>query len=170
LRGDGSLKLDYSYDLAGDYIYHGVTFDHPEDHMVSVRSLVNGPNRVWQNRLRGAELGVREVARHVDGPETFAYPEFQGYFAGLRWARFNTDAGPWLVYNGSPGVYLRVGTPQLSHINTSPDFPDGDVSFLYAIPAMGSKFTTPEDTGPASQPAKATGHYTGLLVFTLSSK
>jgi hypothetical protein len=170
LRGDGSLKLTYSYDLTGDYIYHGITFDHPEDRMNSVRSLGNGPYRVWQNRLRGAELGVREVERHVDGPETLTYPEFQGYFGDLRWARFNTDGGPWAVFNGSPGVFLRVGTPQLSLINTSPDFPSGDVSFLRAIPAMGSKFGTPDRSGPASQPAKAAGTYTGSLLFTLPAK
>jgi hypothetical protein len=170
LRGDGSLKLDYSYDLTGDYIYHGITFDHREDCMTSVRSLGAGPYRVWQNRLRGAELRVREVERHVDGPGSLAYPEFQGYFGDLQWARFNTDVGPWAVFNGSAGVFLRIGTPQLSHINTSPDFPSGDVSFLWAIPAMGSKFVTPERSGPVSQPAKAVGTYTGSLLFTLPAK
>ena len=170
LRSDGSLKLAYNYDLTGDYIYHGITFDHPEDRMTSVRSLGDGPYRVWQNRLRGTELGVREVKRHVDGPETLTYPEFEGYFGDLRWARFNTDAGPWAVFNGSPGVFLRVGTPLLSLVNTSPDFPSGDVSFLRAIPAMGSKFVTPERSGPTSQPAKAAGTYAGSLLFTLPAK
>jgi hypothetical protein len=170
LRPDGSLKLDYRYDLSGDYIYHGVTFDHGEDHILSVRSLGEGPYRVWQNRLRGTALGVRDVARHVDGPEALGYPEFQGYFAGLRWARFNTDAGPWQVTSGTPNLYLRVGTPPLGHSFTSPDFPTGDVSFMSAIPAIGSKFVTPEKSGPASQPAKAAGTYSGSILFTLPTR
>jgi hypothetical protein len=170
LRPDGSLKLDYSYDLTGDYIYHGITFNHPEDRMLSVRSLGDGPYRVWQNRLRGTELGVRDVARHVDGPEALAYPEFQGYFAGLRWARFQTDAGPWQVTSGTADTYLRVGTPPLSHPDTEPDFPAGDVSFMNAIPAIGFKAAKPETTGPSSQPAKANGTYSGTLLFTLPQK
>ncbi|EGF91098.1 evolved beta-galactosidase subunit alpha [Asticcacaulis biprosthecium C19] len=168
LRGDGSLKLDYTYTLNGAFLYHGVTFDHPEDRIASVRSLGRGPYRVWQNRLRGPELGVREAARSVDKPGAAVYPEFQGYFAGLRWARFKTDAGAWTVNSASDDVYLRIGTPQLGHINTSPDFPAGDISFMAAIPAMGSKFVTPENTGPASQPAQASGTYSGSLVFTFT--
>lgn len=166
LRADGSLKLDYRYALAGDYLYHGVTFDHPEDHMLSVRSLGNGPYRVWQNRLRGTELGVREASNAIDRPGADIYPEFQGYFSGLHWARFNTAAGPWAVSTTTPDLYLRVGTPQLGHISTSAEFPSGDLSFLHAIPAIGSKFVVPADTGPASQPAKAAGTYSGLLVFS----
>ena len=170
LRADGSLRLDYTYSLSGDYIYHGITFDHAEGGIASVRSLSNGPCRVWQNRLHGVTLGVRETAGHIDKPGAISCPEFQGYFAGLRWARFNTDAGPWMVSVDTPDVFLRVGTPPLSHINTSPDFPAGDISFLQAIPAMGSKFVTPENTGPGSQPAKASGTYGGSLVLTLPSQ
>ncbi|MDP5280231.1 glycoside hydrolase family 2 TIM barrel-domain containing protein [Sphingomonas sp. DG1-23] len=167
LRADGSLKLDYSYALSGDYLYHGITFDHPEDRILSVRSLGKGPYRVWQNRLRGAELGVREAGNAVDRPGADTYPEFQGYFSGLRWARFNSTAGPWAVSTSAPDLYLRVGTPQLGHINTSAEFPAGDLSFLHAIPAIGSKFVVPADTGPASQPARAAGIYSGSLVFSL---
>ncbi|ESQ87365.1 hypothetical protein ABAC460_20285 [Asticcacaulis sp. AC460] len=168
LRRDGSLKLDYSYSLEGTFLYHGITFDEPEGNITSVRSLGRGPYRVWQNRLRGPELGVREAAFSVDRPGAAIYPEFQGYFAGLRWARFNTASGAWTVNSASDDVYLRIGTPQLGHINTSPDFPAGDISFLAAIPAMGSKFVTPENTGPASQPAQASGTYSGSLVFTFT--
>lgn len=167
MRADGSLKLDYSYALAGDYIYHGVTFDSREDHIASVRSLGNGPYRVWQNRLRGTTLGIREAVNAVDRPDSYALPEFQGYFSGLRWARFTTANGPWAVSTSTQDVYLRVGTPQLGHINTSPEFPQGDLSLLHAIPAMGSKFVLPADTGPESRPARASGTYNGSLVFTM---
>ena len=60
---------------------------------------------------------------------------------------------------------LRIGTPRISHPFTTVAFPAGDLSFLEAIPAIGSKFITPEKTGPSSQPAKAAGLHTGSLVF-----
>jgi hypothetical protein len=170
LRGDGTLKLDYSYTLNGEFLYHGITFDHPEDRMNAVRWLGEGPYRVWQNRLRGTELGVHRVERNDIQPgESWTYPEFQGCFAGLRWAQLDTAAGNLLIRSDSPNTYLRIGTPRISHQNTSVEFPAGDLSFLQAIPAMGSKFLGPERSGPASQPAKATGVYRGWLVFGLSA-
>jgi hypothetical protein len=168
LHVNGSLQLDYDYALEGDFIYHGITFDHPEDKMKSLRWFGAGPYRVWQNRLRGTWLGVHEIARNDIQPgTTWNYPEFQGLFGGLRWARLDTDAGPLTVTSGAPDVYLRIGTPRISHQNTTVDFPSGDISFLHAIPAMGSKFILPEKTGPASQPATAHGKYSGSLTFSL---
>jgi hypothetical protein len=166
LRGDGTLRLDYSYTLNGEFIYHGITFDHPEGAMNAIRWLGEGPYRVWQNRLRGTGLGVHEIARNDIQPgEAWNYPEFQGCFAGLRWARLDTAAGMLLIRFPSPRVYLRVGTPRISHQFTSVEFPAGDLSFLHAIPAMGSKFIKPEKSGPASMPAKAVGAYEGSVVF-----
>jgi hypothetical protein len=170
MRRDGSLKLDYSYRLSGDYIYHGVTFDQPQDKLISMMRLADGPSRVWQNRLRGTGLMVTETPNHVDGPEAYGYPEFQGYFANLRWVKFNAAAGPLVVTSGAPNVYLRVGTPRLSHGSTSADFPAGDLSFLAAIPAIGSKVIPAEYSGPSSLPANANGTYTGSLLFTLPEK
>ncbi len=167
LHGDGSLQLDYDYDLEGDFVYHGITFDHPEDKMKSLRWLGEGPYRVWQNRLRGTSLGVHEIARNDIQPGTaWNYPEFQGMFAGLRWARLDTEAGPLTLTSGVDDVYLRIGTPRINHPKTTADFPSGDISFLHAIPAIGSKFILPEKTGPASLPAKAHGKYTGSLIFS----
>ncbi|MES2923774.1 MAG: glycoside hydrolase family 2 TIM barrel-domain containing protein [Verrucomicrobiota bacterium] len=166
LVGDGELRLDYSYQLDGEFTYHGITFDHPEEKFKSVRWLGEGPGRVWQNRLRGTMLGVHEIAANDIQPgESWAFPEFQGCFAGLRWARFETATGPLTVSSSRPGTYLRLGTPRISHPFTTVAFPAGDLSFLEAIPAIGSKFITPEKTGPASQPAKAAGLHSGSLVF-----
>ncbi len=166
LRGDGSLRLDYAYTLSGEFLYHGITFSHPEEKMTSLRWLGAGPYRVWQNRLRGTTLGVNEIARNdVQPGEAWGYPEFQGCFANLNWARLDTVAGPLTVASASPEIYLRVGTPRINHQMTTVEFPAGDLSFLHAIPAIGSKFVTPEKTGPASQPAKASGTYSGSLVF-----
>ena len=166
LLADGALRLDYQYTLNGEYVYHGITFDYPEEKLLSFRWLGEGPYRVWQNRLRGTSLGVHEIARNEVQPgENWDYPESQGYFAGLRWARFDGAGGPLLVSIARPDVYLRVGTPRVTLMNTTPDFPAGDLSFLHAIAAMGSKFAAPESSGPLSQPSKASGEYTGSLIF-----
>jgi hypothetical protein len=166
LGGDGKLRLDYEYALEGSFNYHGITFDHDEGAMKSLRWLGEGPYRVWQNRLHGTALGIHENARHVLQPgESFRYPEFEGFFAGVRWARLDTSAGPLSIVSDNPAAYLRVGTPRLSHPNTSVDFPAGDLSFMHAIPGMGSKFKTPEVSGPSAAAAKASGTYKGTLVF-----
>jgi hypothetical protein len=121
---------------------------------------------VWQNRLRGTTLGVHSIVRNDPQPgEAWTYPEFQGYFAGVRWARLGTTAGPLTITSTSPNGFLRVGTPRSTHPNTSVDFPSGDLSFLHAIPPIGSKFKTPGVSGPSGQWARATGRYEGTLVF-----
>lgn len=166
LSGNGSLDLEYVYALSGEFLYHGVTFDFPEGEMKSLRWLGGGPYRVWKNRLRGASFGVHEIARNVIQPgESWNFPEFQGNFADLRWARLETNAGAITIENSSPGMYLRVGTPRINHFMTTVDFPSGDISFLQAIPAMGSKFVTPDASGPSGRPAMASGEYRGKLRF-----
>ncbi|MES2439238.1 MAG: glycoside hydrolase family 2 TIM barrel-domain containing protein [Verrucomicrobiota bacterium] len=168
LSATGALKLDYSYTLDGDVTYHGITFDHPEDQFKSVKWLGEGPSRVWQNRLRGTKLGTYEIARNDIQPgESWTFPEFQGCFAGLQWALFATEAGDLTISSASPGTYLRIGTPRISHPYTTVAFPAGDLSFLKAIPAIGSKFTLPDKTGPTSEAAKASGQQTGSVVFQL---
>ncbi|WP_438481437.1 glycoside hydrolase family 2 TIM barrel-domain containing protein [Oleiharenicola lentus] len=169
LRADETLRLDYDYALSGEFIYHGITFDHDEAAMKSLRWLGEGPNRVWQNRLHGTWLGVHETARHVLQPgESFQYPEFEGYFAGVRRARLETTAGALTIVSAPPETFLRLGTSRISHPNTTVDFPAGDISFLHAIPAMGSKFISAANSGPSGQPAQASGTYRGTLVFFTS--
>jgi hypothetical protein len=166
LAGSGELRLSYSYGLDGEVTYHGITFDHPEEQFESVKWQGEGPYRVWQNRLPGTWLGVHEIARNDIQPgESWKFPEFQGFFAGLRWARFQTTSGPLTVTSPDAGTYLRIGTPRISHPFTTVAFPAGDVSFLKVIPAIGSKFITPGKTGPASQPVKVAGEQAGTLVF-----
>ncbi len=166
MRGDGSLQLEYAYTLDGEFAYHGITFDLPETQMNKLTWLGEGPYRVWQNRRRGASVGVHTIAKNAIQPgESWGYPEFQGYFAGLRWAQLDTPAGAVSVTSVSPDIFLRVGTPRISHPFTTVDFPAGDFSFLHAIPAMGSKFKTSSDSGPQAQWAKASGRYEGTLAF-----
>ncbi|QCP14489.1 beta-galactosidase [Pseudoduganella umbonata] len=166
LHADGALRLDYAYRLDGTVQYHGVTFDHAETALRSTRWLGQGPYRVWKNRLHGTWLGVHEVARFDQQPgETFRYPESQGFYAGVRWARLDTAAGALLVSAAQPDGYLRVGTPRISHANTTVEFPAGDLSWLHAIPAIGEKFSGTEVLGPAAAWPVANGEYRGTMTF-----
>ncbi|MBP7140478.1 MAG: hypothetical protein KBA71_01115 [Opitutaceae bacterium] len=166
LHADGSLRLDYAYELDGSFLYHGVTFDSPEEGMRTLRWWGQGPTRVWQNRLRGTWLGLHETVRSEQRPgETWNYPEFRGCFAGIREAELTTTAGVLLIIPSDSDNYLRVGTPRIDHPNTTVEFPPGDLSLLRAIPAIGSKMHPPIRSGPQSQPAKAKGRYEGSIEF-----
>ncbi|PTX91083.1 glycoside hydrolase family 2 TIM barrel-domain containing protein [Opitutus sp. ER46] len=166
IRSDGTLRLDYSYNVNGRFSFHGVTFDCPENELAGFRWLGRGPHRVWQNRLKGTTLGVHEHRPHVVQPgESWEYPEFEGYFAEPYWTQFATAAGAMAVSTSSGDVYLRVGTPRISAATTTADFPPGEISLLHAIPAIGSKGKPPERAGPQSQYAIGAGRYEGTCIF-----
>ncbi|MFP5392848.1 MAG: glycoside hydrolase family 2 TIM barrel-domain containing protein [Gammaproteobacteria bacterium] len=166
LAADGALRLDYAYRLDGTVQYHGISFDHSEGALQRMRWLGEGPQRVWKNRLHGTVLGVHEVEQFDQQPgETFRYPESQGFFAGVRWARLQTRGGSLLVESNGTDGYLRVGTPRISHVNTTVEFPEGDLSWMHAIPAIGEKFVPTDALGPAAAWSEAAGTYHGSLVF-----
>ena len=169
LHADGTLQLDYAYTLNGTVQYHGISFDHPESEFDALRWLGQGPFRVWQNRLHGTWLGVHETRRNVIQPgDAWGYPEFEGFYAGVQWAQLATRAGALTITPVAGNGYLRVGTPRISHSQTSVEFPSGDLSYLHAIPAIGSKFIANELLGPSGQWATASGTYRGTLKFTFA--
>jgi hypothetical protein len=163
MRPDGTLTLDYAYSLSGDYLYHGIGFDQPPAGVRSVRALASGPRPVWKNRERGTMLGVYDIAAN-DGKSALR-PDDAGYFANLRWARFDTAGGQWDVRTDDADVYLQLGAHLADTPDTSAAFPSSDVGFVRAIPAMGAKFQPANTTGPAGMPTKASGQYSGRLIF-----
>ena len=74
-------------------------------------------------------------------------------------------AGRLTVTSASPDIYLRTASPRISHEGTTVAFPAGDLSFLHAIPGIGSKI---DNSSPSSRPAKANGNYSGTLTFTFA--
>lgn len=159
LHGDGTLELDYGYTLSGQVLYHGITFDQADPMATPMRWLGQGPYRSWRNRGHGGWLAV-----HGRQPgDAGSYPEAQGFFANVRWASFPT----WTVTQPGAETYLRVGTPLINHEHTSVEFPAGSLSFMHAIPAMGSKFLFADQLGPSGMPAQADGQYRGRLLFRL---
>lgn len=140
----------------------GITFSYPEQAVKGMRWMGRGPYRVWKNRLRGQQFGIwqKNYNNTVTGEQTknvghLDYPEFKGYHANIYWAQLLNDNAPISIYSATDNLYLRLFTPdEPEHRRdgkaTMPDFPDGDVSFLFDIPAIQS-FRSISEQGPHSQ-------------------
>ncbi|MET7280077.1 glycoside hydrolase family 2 TIM barrel-domain containing protein [Kribbella sp. NPDC005582] len=170
LYPSGWLRLDYRYELSGVHQFFGVDFDYPQDSMENLTWLGQGPYRVWQNRRRGLLVDVwsKDYNDTATGASGWNYPEFKGYHANLSWAVLRTTEGTITMVTENEDLFLRVGTPKAGPDPrfTSPPFPAGDLSFLDAIPAIGTKFDPPTALGPQSQPAVAQGPYQRTVHFT----
>lgn len=139
----------------------GLTFSYPEAKSKGMQWFGRGPYRVWKNRIRGTNYGLwqKDYNNTITGEsfESLVYPEFKGYHANLYWATMQTAEQNFSIYSLSDGVFFRVFTPEEPKFrqdgkNTMPDFPEGDLSFLYEIPAIRD-FKPIEHHGPNSQPA-----------------
>jgi hypothetical protein len=143
--------------LAGiDFI--GVSFNYPEGKCLGVKWMGRGPYRVWKNRLKGSNFGVweKEYNNTITG-ESFnnlIYPEFKGYHGNLYWATLETTESPFTIISETPNLYFQLFKPaKPEHVKggTFPPFPEGDISFLYEIPAIGTKFKQADSFGLKSQ-------------------
>jgi hypothetical protein len=168
LQPSGWLKLDYEYELTGDFDFLGVSFSHPEEHIRSMRWLGRGPYRVWKNRLRGMTFNVwtklyNDTRTGVD----WNYPEFKGYHSEIYWVLLETTEGPITVAAEDQGVFLRMLTPKNGEDprHAAAPFPAGDISFLQGIPPVGTKFNQASKLGTQGQPNQASGVYQGTLYF-----
>jgi len=140
--------------MKGSPSYAGITFDSEESSITGKRWLGAGPYRVWKNRLEGPTFGIRNNVYNDSTPgKTWEYPEFKGYFSDFYWCDFSTDKGHLIIGSETPGLYLRVFTPAFGEEprNTAPPFPEGDVSILHTIPAIGTKFKPAGRLGPSGE-------------------
>lgn len=160
LDGSGWLQLDYRYVNPGRHAHLGVTFDYPETHVTGLKWLGRGPYRVWKNRTQGNTFDVWEKAYNdtATGAD-WTYPEFKGHHADLYWAVLQTKELPITVATDTEDLFLRVLTPRNGEnpTFTAVKFPEGDLSFLHAIPPIGTKFAGPETMGPEGQPNESVG-------------
>ena len=162
----GWIRLDYEYQLEGEFDLMGVTFDYPEDKMMNMKWVGRGPYRVWKNRTRGGLLDIwsNDYKNHTPGL-TWDYPEFRGYYAGWHWAVFETQEGKITLLNGTESNYLGVYRPKngLDPRRTELDLPETGISLLHGIPAIGTKFIKASDHGPESRRNEASGKYKGTV-------
>jgi hypothetical protein len=149
-------QLQYGYLPRGSADFYGITFNYPEENITGMKWLGNGPYRVWKNRLKGGTLNVwqKDCNNTVTG-ESWLYPEFKGYHANMYWVTLQNREHPFTIYTEDENIFLQMLKPQkpvsAPNNNTSPAFPDGNLGFMTAIPAIGTKFNPAEDMGPQSQ-------------------
>ncbi|MCD2423066.1 glycoside hydrolase family 2 [Niabella pedocola] len=133
----------------------GVNFDYPESQMRSVTYMGNGPYRVWKNRMKGTAFGVWDKQYNsTETGEQWVYPEFKGYYSNFYGGYFNGADQRFVVATETEDLFLRLfsAAPKTDpwH-NYEPLFPDGAISFMQGIPAIGNKTQTSETTGPMGQ-------------------
>jgi len=140
---------------------YGFTFSYPEEKVKGMEWFGRGPYRVWKNRIRGANYGIWNKAYNntITGADfgNMVYPEFKGFHGNMYWSTLDTSESPFTVYSASDGVYMRVFTPaepidNKTNWKANPAFPEGDISFLYEIPAIRC-FKPVSQQGPKSQPS-----------------
>ena len=138
----------------------GFNFSFPEEDVKAMRWMGRGPYRVWKNRIRGTNYAIwdKDYNNTITGEsfESLVYPEFKGYHANIYWATLESDKTPFTVYSESDGLFFRVFTPEEPKGRqkgeaTMPEFPEGDLSFLFDIPAIRC-FKPVSQHGPKSQP------------------
>jgi hypothetical protein len=170
INDNGWLELDYNYTLNGEYHYAGITFSYPEHKVKKAVLMANGPYHVWQNRLKGVNFGIHEKTYNntITG-YTWVYPEFNGYYSNFYGVKIETDELPFTIVTENEGIYLHMFTPKKapSYVeNVGYRFPDGDISLLNAISAVGTKFSRAEQEGPQGAKAKFdNAKFVGKLYF-----
>ena len=158
---DGSVLLSANGTFNGVVDLMGICFDYPEALVQSKCWVGRGPYRVWQNRLEGPQYGYWQTNYNDPIPgESWQYPEFKGFFAGVEWMQLKTGEGTIGI---SPShvlqrpTYVGVFTPRDGRDQILYDLPETGIALLNVIPAVRNKVNTTDLNGPSAQPRWATG-------------
>ena len=171
--GSGWISLEYEYELNGSYPFAGVSFSYPENFMLGAKWLGKGPYRQWKNRLQGTPVNVWQNLYNntQTGYAPNIYPEFKGYYGDISWMEFNTVEGKFYVASKDTGLYVRLfDFYALTGERPHPVLPVGNISFLDAIPPIGTKLAlnisyNTSQLGPQSEPTKINGPIKRTLYF-----
>lgn len=173
MQPNGWVALEYEYELAGSYPFAGISFTYPENFVLGAKWLGKGPYRVWKNRLQGVTDNVwqNNYNNTQAGSAPWIFPEFKGYFADITWMELNTVEGKFTVASPDTGLYVRLfDFYALSGVRPHPELPAGNLSFLDAIPPIGTKLAlnisaNTTQLGPQSEPNKINGTKRRTLYF-----
>ena len=170
--------LDLVVEIKGKRVvdnYKGISFSFSESEVWGMKWLGDGPYRVWRNRMRGTKFQVWEndYNNTITGETGLVYPEFKGFFSNLYWAKVEgRNNNGFTVYCHSPYTYLRMLTPAQpadpGKGATVTNFPEGDISFVKNIPAIGTKFQEANLTGPHGNSENYFGNDDDPIVIKLS--
>ena len=160
---DGSVVLSAEADFNGVVDLMGICFDYPEQLVKSKRWVGRGPYRVWKNRLDGPQYGYYETAYNDPIPgESWLYPEFKGYFAGVQWMQLLTSEGTIgfsVSHTLQTPTYVGVYTPRDGRDHLLYDLPQTGIALLKVIPAVRNKVNTTDLNGPSAQPVFTQGSH-----------
>ncbi|MCW3091621.1 MAG: glycoside hydrolase family 2 [Ferruginibacter sp.] len=149
-------KLEYSYSQREPADFMGITFNYPEEKINGMKWMGRGPYRVWKNRMKGQQFGVWEkMYNNTVTGESWNYPEFKGWHSEMYWVRLQNKEADFTVYTSHQDIFLEMLQPEkpkgAKNENTSPPFPAGNIGFMHAISAIGTKFQAAALMGPQSQ-------------------
>lgn len=158
LQPNGWLEMSYEYTLKGAYHFSGLSFDYPEGLVLGAKWLGKGPYRVWKNRMQGVTDNVWENL-HNDtqtGNAPWLYPEFKGYYADIVWMELKTMEGKLIIASPDDKLFIRLfDFYAINGATPHPILPKGNISFLDAIPPVGSKMGVSDNEvrglGPSSE-------------------
>lgn len=142
MHASGWLEMNYKYTLNGSYPFAGISFDYPQGLVNSVKWLGQGPGRVWKNRMQGVTTNVyQNMNNNTDtGSIPWIYPEFKGYYSDIVWMEFSTQMGRFTIASPDKDLYVRLfDFYGINGDKKTPILPIGDISFLDAIPPIGTK-------------------------------
>lgn len=172
LQPNGWLELTYEYTAEGEFAYSGVSFNYPENYVFSAKWLGKGPYRVWKNRMQGTTHSVwQNLINDAVTGHSWGYPEFKGYYADVTWMQMDTAEGKFIVGTAQDDLFVRLfDFYGLTGPIPSPELPKGDISFLEAIPPIGSKLAfninnKTDQLGPLGELNMLTGTKKRTLYF-----
>jgi len=173
MHPSGWAEMEYEYALNGSYSFAGVSFSYPENFMLGAKWLGKGPYRQWKNRMAGTPVNVWQNLYNNThtGYNPIVYPEFKGYYGDISWMEFNTVEGKFYVASPDTGLFIRLfDFYALSGVRPHPELPNGNISFLDAIPPIGTKLAlnisaNTSQLGPQSEPNKIDGTKQRRLFF-----
>ena len=143
IHGSGWVEMSYEYALNEKVPFAGVSFSYPENLVVGAKWLGKGPHRVWKNRLQGVTYNVHESLNNNThtGNALWLYPEFKGYFSEIVWMELSTLQGKFTIASPDNDLFIRLfNFYGVGGARPTPVLPPGDISFLDAIPPVGTKF------------------------------
>ena len=138
----GWLEMSYEYCLEKPHPFAGVSFTFPESDIIGVKWLGNGPAHVWKNRMAGGvhDVWQRFYNNRLPGDNHWGLPPFKGYYDDVSWMEFNTVDGKFTVVAAEENLFVRLfDFYGLSGPRNYPALPPGNLSFLDAIPPVGTK-------------------------------
>jgi hypothetical protein len=174
MNASGWVTMEYEYNIEGDYPFAGISFNYPENYIISSRWLGKGPARQWKNRIAGTPVNVWQnmYNNSQTGYAPAVYPEFKGYYGEVNWMELSTVEGKLYVATPDTGLFVRLFDfyGLTSATKPFPELPTGNISFLDCIPPMGSKLATGLTTntkvyGPMSELNHLSGSKKRVLYF-----